>query len=59
MVTHRWICGATTRGVEAVQLELAQRAYMDEQRRSYDSMRASQVVESLKRLLETFLATVQ
>jgi N-formylglutamate amidohydrolase len=51
--------GAPTRGVQAVQLELAQRAYMDEQRRAYDSGRASQVGDSLKRLLETFLATVQ
>lgn len=51
--------GAPTRGVQAVQLELAQRAYMDEQSRSYDATRASQVVDILKRLLGTFLATVQ
>jgi N-formylglutamate amidohydrolase len=51
--------GAPERGVQAVQLELAQRAYMDEHSRDYDSARASQLSDSLSRLLETFLAVVQ
>jgi N-formylglutamate amidohydrolase len=51
--------GAPERGIHAVQLELAQRAYMDEDRRTYDATRASQICDSLKRLLETFLARVQ
>ena len=51
--------GAPDRGVQAVQLELAQRAYMDEHSRAYDVGRASQIGDSLRRLLETFLAVVQ
>lgn len=51
--------GAPDDGVQAVQLELAQRAYMDERSRNYDPERASQVGDSLERLLATFLAAVQ
>lgn len=51
--------GAPDRGVQAVQLELAQRAYMDEQSGEYDVGQASQIGDSLRRLLETFLAVVQ
>ena len=51
--------GAPERGIQAVQLELAQRAYMDEQSREYDARRASQIGDSLKRMLETFVAVVQ
>jgi N-formylglutamate amidohydrolase len=51
--------GAPGRGIQCVQLELAQRAYMDEHGRAYDIARASQIGDSLKRLLETFVDTVQ
>ena len=51
--------GVPGRGVQAVQLELAQRVYMDEQSRVYDARGASRLGETLKRLLDTFISAVQ
>lgn len=42
--------------VHAVQLELAQRGYMDEQSRTYDDVKASQLQKTLRQLLEAFAA---
>jgi N-formylglutamate amidohydrolase len=50
--------GAPGCGVYAVQLELAQRAYMDEKSREYRAGRVSQIGDTLRLLLETFLAVV-
>jgi N-formylglutamate deformylase len=41
--------------VHAVQLELSQRAYMDESSREYDSVRAEELRDALRALLGTFL----
>lgn len=46
-------------GVRAVQLEIAQRAYMDEASRDYDEAGAGRLRVTLRRLLETFLAQAQ
>ncbi len=43
--------------VHAVQLELSQRAYMDESSREYDSGRADELRDALRALLGTFLRT--
>lgn len=43
--------------VHAVQLELAQRAYMDEVSTRYDEARASQLCDTLTVMLETFMRT--
>lgn len=43
------------RGIDAVQLELAQRTYMDEQRLEWDDERAQRLQEVLQALLETAL----
>lgn len=40
--------------VHAVQLELAQRGYMDEQSRTYDDVNARRLQITLRRLLEAF-----
>jgi N-formylglutamate amidohydrolase len=42
--------------VHAIQLELSQRAYMDEASLDYDSAKAMRLRDTLRRLLETFLA---
>ena len=42
--------------VHAIQLELAQRAYMDEVSTTFDETMAAQLRDTLRRLLETFLA---
>ena len=42
--------------VHAMQLELAQRTYMDEVSTEYDEAKASRLRDTLRRLLETFLA---
>jgi len=44
--------GQPAAGIEAVQLELAQCNYMDEERASYDPQKAEQVQELLRTLLE-------
>lgn len=41
--------------VEAVQLEISQRVYMDERARSYDPEKASRLRGTLRHLLETFI----
>ena len=53
-ITRRY--GRPERGVQAVQLETAQRAYMDEETGSYDEARAARFRETLQRLLETYMA---
>ncbi|HZW60481.1 MAG TPA: N-formylglutamate amidohydrolase, partial [Woeseiaceae bacterium] len=47
--------GAPARGVHAVQLELAQRSYMDEKTLRYDARRSAALIAVLKTLLHTFL----
>ena len=42
-------------GVQAVQLELAQRAYMDEVTREFDTGRAQRLRETLRALLEAYM----
>lgn len=49
--------GAPDQNVHAIQLELAQRAYMDEATSDYDEGRASQLCDSLAVFLETFTKT--
>ena len=49
--------GRPADGVHAVQLELAQRAYMDEASTRYDDELASQICDTLERLLAAFLKT--
>ncbi len=46
--------GDPSRGVHAIQLELAQRAYMNEQTREYDTTKASQLADTLRALLAGF-----
>ena len=48
--------GRPGENIHAIQLELAQRAYMDEASRDYDEAKASRLRDTLRRLLETFLA---
>ena len=48
--------GRPAEGIHAMQLELAQRAYMDEDSKTYDEAKASRLRDTLRRLLETFLA---
>lgn len=62
VLNGRFIGGYTTRhygdperGVHAVQLEIAQRAYMDEKTLSYDEPRAHALAQTLEALLGTFL----
>lgn len=47
--------GAPGRGVHAFQLELAQRAYMDEETLAYDAVRAGKLSRTLRAMLEAFL----
>ena len=49
--------GKLEENVHAVQLELAQRAYMDEATASYDDAKASQLRDTLWRLFESFTKT--
>jgi N-formylglutamate amidohydrolase len=46
--------GRPAQSVHAIQLELAQRAYMDEQTREYDDEKASQLGDTLLRMLAAF-----
>lgn len=48
--------GAPAEGIEAVQLELSQRTYMDEDSFAYDASRASRLQPLLRRLLAATLA---
>ena len=43
----------------AIQLELAQRCYMDEESVRYDARRAKILVETLQRMLSAFIATAE
>ena len=61
VVNARFKGGHTTRhygrpaqGVHAIQLELAQRAYMNEETREYDDEKASQLRDTLRRMLAAF-----
>ena len=47
--------GQPARGCYAIQLELAQRSYMDERRLRYDSDRAAVLVDTLQRMLQRFI----
>ena len=49
--------GQPEHDVHAVQLELAQRAYMDEASTNYDEQRASQIRDTLENMLHAFLQT--
>ena len=49
--------GQPAQGVHAVQLELAQRAYMDEMSRRYDEDKASPIRDTLKTMLRVFIET--
>ena len=51
-ITRRY--GDPGNGVQAVQLELAQRAYMDEESREFDTARATRLRETLGALLAEF-----
>ncbi len=46
--------GRPAQNVHAIQLELAQRAYMDEHTREYDDQKASQLRDTLRRMLAAF-----
>jgi N-formylglutamate amidohydrolase len=48
--------GRPAAGVHAIQLELAQRAYMDEATRSYDEEKALRLKGTLERMLAAYLA---
>ena len=48
--------GRPSDNVHAIQLELAQRTYMDEASLKYDDTKASRLRDTLRRLLETFIA---
>jgi N-formylglutamate deformylase len=47
--------GDPANGIQAVQLEIAQRAYMDEVATEYDAAKASRLRVTLRRMLETYL----
>lgn len=49
--------GSPEQGVHALQLEIAQRAYMDEATQRYDEAHASQLRDTLKAMLRAFLET--
>jgi N-formylglutamate deformylase len=49
--------GRPDKNVHAIQLEIAQRAYMDEITTGYDSEKASQLRDSLKGMLDAFTKT--
>lgn len=49
--------GKPEQGVHALQLEIAQRAYMDEATQRYDETHASQLRDTLKAMLGAFLET--
>jgi len=50
--------GQPAQGIHAVQLELAQLTYMDEQTARYDALRAGRLRVTLERLLAVALATI-
>ena len=46
-------------GIHAIQLELAQRAYMDERSGDYDEEGAARLASALRRMLTTFMARAE
>jgi len=46
--------GAPADGVHAIQLELAQRSYMDEKKLSYDAGRAARLADTIKSMLQAY-----
>lgn len=52
-ITRRY--GQPGSGVNAIQLELAQRSYMDEETLDYDDAKASRLRDTLTKMLETFM----
>jgi N-formylglutamate amidohydrolase len=51
--------GRPAAGVQAVQLEIAQRAYMDEETTIYDAARANRLRQTLGRMLEAFMTAAR
>jgi N-formylglutamate amidohydrolase len=51
--------GDKNSNVHAVQLEIAQRVYMDEDSCEYDAQKASRLRDTLRHLLETFIETAR
>lgn len=51
--------GAPANGINAIQLELVQRNYMDEKNKSYDAGRAARLIDSIKDLLQAFEAAAR
>jgi len=49
--------GDPENGIHALQLEIAQRAYMDEQTATFDSIKATALQDTLREMLSTFAAT--
>ena len=47
--------GDPASGIHAVQLEIAQRAYMDEESTEFDAAKASRLRDTLRRMLETYM----
>jgi N-formylglutamate amidohydrolase len=54
-ITRRY--GQPANHVHAVQLEIAQRVYMDEASATYDTQKASQLRDTLRNMLETLIKT--
>ena len=48
--------GSRIEGPHAIQLELAQRAYMNEETREYDPVRADELRKTLRHMLDGYLA---
>lgn len=51
--------GTPDENVHAIQLELSQRCYMDEKRIRYDESSAQDVAETIKRMLQAFVASAK
>ena len=51
--------GRPTDNIQAIQLELAQRAYMDEATRSYDEAKAAELRGTLERMLTVFVGAAK
>lgn len=47
--------GDPANGIHAVQLEIAQRAYMDEARGEFDAVKASRLRDTLRQMLESYM----
>ncbi len=51
--------GDPTNGIHALQLEIAQRAYMNEESAAFDSVKAASLRDTLRKMLNTFLDTAR